>query len=207
MPSFWVKQSGFTSHSKSEPNGQPRNNESMSIVTCRGDQTYGLCKSGITYVALIVAFLMISDSGSRLESYFMLILLLRSALGHRHPTIYRKIEFSAGGGKQARSQKNDGQSVVAFTLLLLPPAVHLDGSRIENVRSRKQTKSHLLTSSASGLRSQRRAHSVHGTFPFVRIKPEHEASHIAARVTAKVLDPKGSFLHCWPAHYRSSSFC
>src|SRR5580658_1658618 len=96
MPSFCAKQSGFTSHSKSEPNGQPRNNESMSIVTCRGDQTYGLCKSGITYVALIVAFLMISDSGSRLESYFMLILLLRSVLGHRHHAVYRKIEFSAG---------------------------------------------------------------------------------------------------------------
>src|SRR5580704_4116990 len=53
-------------------------------------------------------------------------------------------------------------------------AVHLDANRIENVRSGKQTKSHLLTSWASGLRSQCRAHSVHGTFPFVHIKPEHE---------------------------------
>jgi hypothetical protein len=70
-------------------------------------------------------------------------------------------------------------------------AVHLDASRIENVRSGKQTKSHLLTSSASGLRSQCRAHSVLGTFPFVRIKPEDEASHIAATVTAKILDQKG----------------
>jgi hypothetical protein len=65
--------------------------------------------------------------------------------------------------------------------------------RIENVRSGKQTKSHLLTSSASGLRSQCRAHSILGTFPFVRIKPEHEASHIAATVTAKILGQKGEF--------------
>src|ERR1700683_610468 len=65
--------------------------------------------------------------------------------------------------------------------------------RIENVRSGKQAKSHLLTSSASGLRSQCRAHSILGTFPFVRVKPEHEASHIAATVTAKILGQKGEF--------------
>ena len=46
IPSFSKKQSGFTSQSNREPNGQPRNNESMSIVTCRGDHTYGRCKSG-----------------------------------------------------------------------------------------------------------------------------------------------------------------
>ena len=72
--------------------------------------------------------------------------------------------------------------------------MHLDVSRIEDVRSGKQTKSHLLTFIRPiGLRSQCRAHSVHGTLSFVRIKPEHEASHIAATVTAKILGQKGEF--------------
>jgi len=69
--------------------------------------------------------------------------------------------------------------------------MHLDASRIEEL-SGLESKLRVTSwrHSAIGLRSQCQAHSVHGTLPFVRVRPEHEASRIAATVTAKTLDEK-----------------
>ena len=71
--------------------------------------------------------------------------------------------------------------------------MHLDASRIENVRSENK-----LRVPSPDTIGQRTPQSMPGAFrsrnvPFARIKPEHEASHIAATATVKILDRKRKF--------------